>query len=90
LRLVEVFERILRDDKGDAEYHYVLIDFLCREVGGQEQAGDDADEIQWFNQSQLDQLELTEGTLPVIQRAFDISRNLESWKPLGIPTSRAV
>ena len=32
LEVVEVFERILRDDEGRPEYHYVLIDYLC-EIG---------------------------------------------------------
>ena len=27
--MVEVIERILRDDRGRVEYHYVLIDFVC-------------------------------------------------------------
>src|SRR5437867_5867862 len=28
--VVEIFERILRDVAGEAEYHYVLVDYLCR------------------------------------------------------------
>src|SRR5438477_10037359 len=34
LCLLEVFERIMPDDAGQPEYHYVLIDYLCRETGG--------------------------------------------------------
>ena len=32
--VVEIFERIMRDADGRAEYHYVLIDYLCRVTGG--------------------------------------------------------
>ncbi|MBS1857553.1 MAG: NUDIX hydrolase, partial [Acidobacteria bacterium] len=34
LRIHEVFERILRDAEGAAEYHYVLIDYICRILSG--------------------------------------------------------
>src|SRR6266576_956396 len=34
LSVVEIFERIMRDAAGVAEYHYVLIDYLCRVTGG--------------------------------------------------------
>jgi ADP-ribose pyrophosphatase YjhB (NUDIX family) len=30
----EIFERIIRDADGAAEYHYVLIDYVCRVTGG--------------------------------------------------------
>src|SRR5260370_7785391 len=33
LSVVEIFERIMRDAAGVAEYHYVLIDYLCRVTG---------------------------------------------------------
>ena len=32
--VVEIFERIMRDAGGAAEYHYVLVDYLCRVTGG--------------------------------------------------------
>jgi len=42
LSVFEIFERIIRDEAGVAEYHYVLIDYLCRVTGGTLRAGDDA------------------------------------------------
>src|SRR6478752_950065 len=30
LSVVEIFERIMRDASGEAEYHYVLVDYLRR------------------------------------------------------------
>ena len=33
--MFEIFERIMPDAEGRAEYHYVLMDYLCRVVGGQ-------------------------------------------------------
>src|SRR5512144_967087 len=34
LGVLEIFERIMRDERGAPEYHYVLIDYVCRVVGG--------------------------------------------------------
>lgn len=34
LCMLEIFERIMPDEAGQAEYHYVLIDYLCRPAGG--------------------------------------------------------
>src|SRR5450755_441889 len=36
--IVEVFERIMPDAEGRAQYHYVLIDYVCRVAGGGLQA----------------------------------------------------
>lgn len=69
-RIVEVFERIMLDNAGKTEYHYVLIDYLCRVVAGQLSAGSDVSRAQWVRKTQVAALHLTEGTLPVIEKAF--------------------
>ena len=70
VRLFEIFERIMRDTKGRAEYHYVLADYICRAVGGKLQAGDDVSSAKWARRSELGQYRLTAGTREVIERAF--------------------
>src|SRR5512136_612047 len=42
LDMLGVYERVIRSDDGRVRYHYVLIDFLCRPVGGELNAGSDA------------------------------------------------
>jgi ADP-ribose pyrophosphatase YjhB (NUDIX family) len=68
--VVEIFERIMRDSDGAAEYHYVLIDYLCRVTGGETRAGDDVARVAWMRVEELKALQITEGTLGVIERAF--------------------
>jgi ADP-ribose pyrophosphatase YjhB (NUDIX family) len=70
LRVFEVFERILRDDAGVPEYHYVLIDYICQVTGGDLRPGDDVCCAEWMRLDQLRGLQITEGTLGVIERAF--------------------
>ena len=69
--VVEIFERIMRDGAGTAEYHYVLVDYLCRVIGGQLAPGDDVSRAEWVDRSELPQYRITEGTVPVIEKAFD-------------------
>jgi ADP-ribose pyrophosphatase YjhB (NUDIX family) len=75
---LEIFERIMRDDEGQPEYHYVLIDYLCRPAGGELAAGDDAARAAWFSEEELATLRITEGTPEVISKAFRWLRESES------------
>ena len=68
--MVEIFERITRDAAGLAEYHYVLVDYLCRVTSGELKAGDDVSSARWVERCCLGQYRITEGTLPVIEKAF--------------------
>lgn len=70
-RLFEVFERIMRDAAGAPEYHYVLIDYVCRVTGGKLFPGDDVSAVDWVRRRDLPNLQITEGTLAVIERAFE-------------------
>lgn len=70
LGIFEVFERINRDGTGRIEYHYVLVDYLCRVRGGELCAGDDVTRAGWVRRADLENYKITEGTLEVIERAF--------------------
>ena len=70
LRVFEIFERIIRDAEGAPEYHYVLVDYLCRLTSGEARAGDDVAKVAWMRSDELAGLQITEGTLGVIERAF--------------------
>ena len=68
--LLGVFDRILRDPRQRVQYHYVLIDFLCRRTGGELLAASDADEVRWFTREELPAMKLAEDTLEVIEKGF--------------------
>ncbi|MGA7442124.1 MAG: NUDIX domain-containing protein, partial [Candidatus Sulfotelmatobacter sp.] len=68
--LLGVFDRVLRDPQQRVQYHYVLIDFLCRRVAGDLAAASDATEVRWFSRNELLGLNLAEDTLHVIQKGF--------------------
>jgi len=68
--LLGVFDRVLRTEDNRVQYHYVLIDFLCRRVGGELHAASDAEEVRWFTRKELPALKLAEDTQEAILRGF--------------------
>ena len=68
--LLGVYDRILRNPEKRVQYHYVLIDFLCRRVAGNLAAGSDAGEVLWFPREELPALKLAEDTIDVIGKGF--------------------
>src|SRR6266852_1277418 len=73
--LLGVYERVIRGEDGRVRYHYVLIDFLCREVAGNLKAGSDAADVNWFASEELDSLNLPTDTREVIEKGL---KRLES------------
>ena len=70
LSMFEIFERMIPDAEGKAEYHYVLVDYLCKPTGGKLLAASDVSRVAWVPERNVRDYRLTEGTLSVIERAF--------------------
>ena len=68
--LLGVYDRVLHDLEQRVQYHYVLIDFLCRRVAGVLAAASDAAEVRWFTREELPGLKLAEDTVEVIGKGF--------------------
>jgi 8-oxo-dGTP diphosphatase len=75
--LLGVYDRVLRDADKRVQYHYVLIDFLCRRVAGDIAAASDAAEVQWFTWEELPGLKLAADTLDVIRKGFQRAGSVE-------------
>ncbi|MGE5245653.1 MAG: NUDIX hydrolase [Betaproteobacteria bacterium] len=67
--IAAVVDRIRRDEDGRVAFHYVLVDYVCRAVGGTLAAASDAAECAWVPVAEAGRFDLTEGTLAVIQDA---------------------
>ena len=67
--VVEVFDRILLDDAGRVEYHFVLVDFLCRATGGTLTPGSDVMDAVLANPEMLNAYGLTKKAEEVIAQA---------------------
>lgn len=72
--LIEIYEKVLRDEEGKAQYHFVILDYVCEFVEGIARAGGDAAEVLWASERQLDSLALTGAANRVIRKAFAMVR----------------
>jgi|SRR5215468_1718284 len=75
VEMLGVYERIIPGDGGRIRYHYVLIDFLCRAVGGEPKAASDAAEVGWFPREELPSLNLALDTIDVVMKGLDWSQS---------------
>jgi 8-oxo-dGTP diphosphatase len=72
--VIEVFDRITRDEERRVRYHYVLVDYLCWLAGGALRAGSDVDAAIWVDPATLAEYSLTEKATSIIERALTLSR----------------
>ncbi len=70
--VLDVFDSIFPDSEGQTQYHYVLIDFLCRPTGGELCAGSDVSEAKWVTADEAGTLEMKAATVGVIRKALEV------------------
>jgi ADP-ribose pyrophosphatase YjhB (NUDIX family) len=68
--VIDVFDRIMLDAGGGVQYHFVLIDYVCRPVGGELRCGTDASDIALADPAALDAYDLTQKAREVIRAAL--------------------
>jgi 8-oxo-dGTP diphosphatase len=68
--VIEVFDRIMRDDRGQVQYHFVLVDYVCHVIGGALACGSDADDIVLAAPADLAEYRLTGKALEVIEKGL--------------------
>ena len=71
ISIVEVFDRISRDVEGRVQYHYVLVDYLCRVSGGTLACATDAADARWATLEELEPI--ASFTEQVIRKAFQMA-----------------
>jgi ADP-ribose pyrophosphatase YjhB (NUDIX family) len=67
--LLEIYERVERDDAGAIRFHYVVIDYRCTVTGGELRAGDDAVEATFVAPVDLDRYQMRDSARRVIASA---------------------
>jgi ADP-ribose pyrophosphatase YjhB (NUDIX family) len=72
--VVEVFDRILVDDEGRVRFHYVLVDYLCRQRDGTPVAGTDVDDVVLVDPAGLAGYGVAEKVRAVVARAQVLNR----------------
>src|SRR3972149_4314104 len=68
VKLVEAFERIIRDDSGRPRYHYVLLAPLWEPVEGSARPGSDVQAVAWATPEEFDRYALSEKARAVVEQ----------------------
>jgi ADP-ribose pyrophosphatase YjhB (NUDIX family) len=71
--VVEVFDRIMLDDAKRVRYHFVLIDYLCRPLGGRLSHGSDVSDACVADARTLGPYGLTRKAVAVIARGIALA-----------------
>jgi 8-oxo-dGTP diphosphatase len=78
LELIEVFERIFRDQgSGGSDsrprYHFIILDYLCERVSGEARAGGDVTDVAWVAETDLEPYSLTPTATRILKKAFALA-----------------
>jgi 8-oxo-dGTP diphosphatase len=68
--LVVALDRVIPDQEGRIEYHYILLDFLCECNGGNPSPASDVLDCAFVPIASLPQYDLTRGTAQAILRVY--------------------
>ena len=71
--VLDVFDSIFTDTLGRTQYHYVLIDYLCRPLGGEPRAGSDVSDVRWVSADALPAMRLRESIEQVVRKGLKIA-----------------
>ena len=78
--VVEVVDRIYTnsdDQKSEVRYHYVVVDYWCRVIGGDLQPSSDASEVAWVSRaewSDINPYSLDSITVQVIEKGWQMAQ----------------
>ncbi len=71
LKPIFAFDYIERDEEGKVKFHYVVVDLLCRQIGGGLKPGGDAKEVRWIPLEDALNLKLTSSTRRLIEELLE-------------------
>lgn len=76
--VLDLFDSIWRDADGRCQYHYVLVDYLCRVTGGELRAASDVSEARWISPDEIETFGLRPATKSVLRKAFQFTTEPQS------------
>jgi 8-oxo-dGTP diphosphatase len=74
--VIEVVERMVRDESGRIQYHYVIVDYLARWASGELAPSSEVLEARWVPPEDFPGYEMTRGTAEVINRMLAAGRRM--------------
>lgn len=72
--VIEIVERMVRDEDGRIQFHYVIVDYLARWAGGELTPSSEVLEARWIEPEDFPKYDMTRGTAEVIYRMLAAGR----------------
>jgi len=72
--LVDVGTDLHRDKASKVKYHYVLVDYLAKPVGGAVKLNAESSEYGWFSAAEVNNMNMSMGTRRVLETFFSRQR----------------
>ncbi|HXH84652.1 MAG TPA: NUDIX hydrolase [Candidatus Tectomicrobia bacterium] len=72
--VIEVFDRILLDGERRVRYHFVLIDYLCRVIGGRLRAGSDVADVALASPEEVETYGLTPKAVAIVRKGVRLAQ----------------
>jgi 8-oxo-dGTP diphosphatase len=88
LEIIEVFDRIQKNGSR-VQYHYVIVDYVCRWAGGRLKAGSDVLGARWVTREELPHYRVTPKAASVIAEAFRVAKKTRKSPTAAIKADRA-
>lgn len=73
--LLQVANEVIKDDQGRVRYHFILVDYLMRPLGGEIVLNEESEEFAWFEPSAVAALDTTENTRKIIAKFIEEARS---------------
>lgn len=70
LRVVDVADRVFRDEEGRVQYHYVLVVLLSKYLSGEVKSSSDIDAAEWVQEENLDGYDIPREVREVMLRVL--------------------
>jgi len=80
LKLMDVFDSVTLDQKGRIQYHFVVVNFLVRIVGGSLKTASDILEANWVPLDEVEKYNLTKSFRSFYEKHY---KNIKELAPLS-------
>ncbi|MGQ9718403.1 MAG: NUDIX hydrolase [Nitrososphaerales archaeon] len=68
VEVLDAFDAIIYDDKSRVRFHYVVVSFMAKPLGGEVRGSKEASQVRWFKAKELKNLDMTSTTKSLLKK----------------------
>lgn len=67
-KLLGIFNIVIKDNEGKIKYHYIVVDYLGKVIGGELKPGSDVLDAKWFDINELKNIQTSSTVIKAIEK----------------------